>query len=313
MHLLDAMQVFLRVAELGSFTRAAETLGRPKASVSLAVQRLEAELGTRLLHRTTRRVGLTRDGEMLARRAHDLLGDLDELRDLFRADARGLRGRLRVGMSTRFAERTVLPRLHDFLAAHPDLELELSTTDRFVDLVAEGFDCVVRGGTPTDSRLVARPLGTYALGNFASPAYLARHGIPRTPADLAGHVLVRYANPLGSDDGFDYVEDGRVRRVPMRSRVSVDGAAAYDAACIAGLGLIQTPRMSVAPQLAAGTLVEVLPEYVPPPLRIALLYPHRRHLSPRVRAFADWLEGLLREAHDLQPARPMAGAPSAAT
>ncbi|MEY4767203.1 MAG: hypothetical protein RI907_3876, partial [Pseudomonadota bacterium] len=184
----DTLRVFVRVAELASFTQAASSLGLPKASASMAVQRLEARLGTRLFHRTTRRVQLTPDGQAFYERSKDLLADLDEMQTLFHPASGGLRGRLRVDMPMRIAHEVVMPELPTFLAQHPELNLELSSTDRRVDLVREGFDCVLRVGGLGDSSLVARPVGQAAMVNLASPAYLARHGEPRALADLARHL-----------------------------------------------------------------------------------------------------------------------------
>ncbi len=156
---LDTLRVFLRVTELGSFTRTADSLGLPKASVSQAIARLESDLGTQLLHRTTRRVHLTADGAQLQQRAHDLLDDMDELQNLFRRQPSELSGRLRVDMPGGMARNVVIPQLPAFLALHPGLEVELSATDRRVDVVREGFDCVLRVGHLDDNSLVARPLG----------------------------------------------------------------------------------------------------------------------------------------------------------
>ena len=169
----DRMQTFVRVAELASFTQAAEALGIPKASASTAVQQLEAQLGTRLLHRTTRRVQLTQDGQAYYDRCKDLLADVDELQSMFQqADGASLRGRVRIDMSTGMARNVVVPRLPELLARHPALELELSSTERRVDVVREGFDCVLRTGAVMDASLIARPLGTARLANCVSPAYL---------------------------------------------------------------------------------------------------------------------------------------------
>ncbi len=239
MNRLDAMQTFVRVAELGSFTRAAEGLDLPKASVSTAVQQLEAALGTRLLHRTTRRVELTQDGRAFYERAKDLLDDMDELQALFQRGAQALRGRLRVDMPSGVARNFILPRLPQFLEAHPQLELELSSTDRRVDLVREGFDCVLRVGTLGDSSLIARPLGAFRIANVASPAYLRRHGVPQTLEDLAGHRLIHYVPTLGArPDGFEVREGQGHRSLPMAGALTVNNAEAYQGACLAGLGII---------------------------------------------------------------------------
>ena len=192
---IELLQVFVRVAETGSFTRAADRLGLPRASVTTAVQQLETRLGTRLLHRTTRRVGLTPDGEATLERARALVADMDDMEQQF-LPARGqVSGRLKVDVPSRIARRLIAPALPDFFERHPAIELELGSTDRAVDLVLEGIDCALRVGPLTSSSLVARPLGHFALINCASPAYLERHGTPRTPADLPEHLAVNYASP----------------------------------------------------------------------------------------------------------------------
>src|SRR5215470_11411450 len=185
MNKIEAMQIFVRVAEQASFTRVAEGAGLPKASASMAVQQLESTLGTRLLHRTTRKVQMTHDGRACYERCKDLLADLDDLEGMFRQSGQSLRGRLRVDMPSRIARRYVIPQLPRFLQAHPQVELELSSTDRLVDLVQEGFDCVLRVGAPRDAQLVVRPVGSLTIINCASAEYLRRWGTPRTLADLA--------------------------------------------------------------------------------------------------------------------------------
>lgn len=290
-----AMRAFVRVAELASFTRAAESLGQPKASVSLLVQQLENQLGARLLHRTTRRVSLTQDGQACYERCKDLLADAEEIEAMFQLDASQLRGRLRVDMNQAVARDLVLPRLAEFLLAHPQLELELSCTDHRVDLIREGFDCVVRVGGQVDPGLIARPLGQMEQINCASPAYLQRFGTPRSLADLAEHRLVHYVPTLGARaDGWEYMEDGEPRSLDMPGALTVNSTDAYSQACLAGLGLIQVPRVGVLPYLADGRLLEVLPEYRAAPMPVFLLYPHRRNLSKRVQVFMDWLAGLVR-------------------
>lgn len=305
---LNAMQIFARVAELASFTQAAEALGLPKASVSNAVQQLEAALGTRLLHRTTRRVTLTQDGQTFYERCKDLLADADELQTLFQQPgAQSLRGRVRVDMSTGLARQAVIPRLPELLHVHPLLELEISSTERRVDLVREGFDCVLRVGAVVDTSLIARPLGHLRVVNCASPAYLQAHGTPRSLDDLAQHRLVHYASTLGAKtSGFEYLPQDRVGgrksdrkrgergeqetlSLPMAGAITVNNADAYTAACLAGLGIIQSPTVGLQEYLRAGELVAVLPNYTAPPMPLTLLYANRRNLSQRVRVVMDWL------------------------
>lgn len=290
----ELLLVFTRVAELSSFTQAADSLGLPKASVSKSVKQLEEALGTQLLRRNTRRVVLTPDGQACYDRCKDMLASFDDLQAMFR-QGQTLRGRLRVDMSLGMARHVVLPRLPEFLDMHPALEIELSSTDRRVDLVADGFDCVVRTGVLEASELVARPLGQLVQHNLASPAYLARHGVPQTLEDLAQHRLVHYAQRLGvRSAGFEVEErGGAVRRIPMPGSVTVNNSEAYGAACLAGLGLIQAPTIALRRHVDAGELVEVLAPWRAPALPVSLLYAHRRQLPARLRVFMDWLAEVL--------------------
>jgi len=298
MNPLDRMQIFARVAELASFTQAAQVLGIPKATASLAVQQLEAQLGTRLLHRTTRRVQLTQDGQVYHERCKDLLDDVEELQSLF-ADPEGadLRGRVRIDMSTGIARQLVLPRLPELLQRHALLEVELSSTDRRVDLVREGFDCVIRVGPVAEPGLVARPLGVVRVATCASPAYLARHGTPRSLEDLPQHALVHYVSLLGTRSAGFETEDahGKPQFHAMAGRITVNSAEAYLGACTAGLGLIQAPLLGVRELIDKGLLVEVLADHPAPPMPVTLLYAHRRHLPQRVRVVMDWLSGVVQE------------------
>jgi DNA-binding transcriptional LysR family regulator len=298
---LVALQVFVRVAELSSFTRAAEVLGMPKASMTLAVQQLEAQLGTRLLHRTTRRVELTQDGRAFYERSKDVLADVDELQSMFQQSPAALRGRLRVDMPQKVARNFVIPQLPAFLAKHPQLEIELSSADRKVDLVREGFDCVLRVGSIDDPNLVARPLGRYRMANCASPAYLQRHGTPRSLEDLARHRLVHYAPTWGAKlDGFEWFDGASYRSLPMAGAIVVNNTDAYEACCVAGLGIIQVPAVGVKRLLESGELLEVLPDLRAEPMPVSFVYAHRRNLSPRVRTFVEWMTELM--APHLEPA-----------
>ncbi|BAV96654.1 LysR family transcriptional regulator [Lysobacter enzymogenes] len=290
---LDAIRIFQRVAELGGFTRAAEALGLPKASVSAAVQRLERSIGAQLLHRTTRRVQLTADGQTFYQRSLDLLADVEELQGLFR-DGGQLEGRLRVDMSAGLAREYVIPQLPGFLDAHPLLQIELGSSDRLVDVVREGYDCVVRAGDAHDESLVARPLGLMAVASCASPAYLQRRGIPRSVEELEDHRLIHYAGHFGQRPfGFEYAQDGRYLLKPMRGEITVNSGDAYVAAALAGLGIIQVPIIGVKHLLERGALIEILADAPAAAMPLNLLYPQRRHLPRRTRVFMDWLGGVL--------------------
>lgn len=291
---LDALRIFVKVAELASFTRAAGQLGLTKARVSTGVQQLETQFGTRLLHRTTRTVRLTPDGEQCFERCRELLADADELQSMFQSSPAALRGRLRVDLPNAIARGFVIPRLPEFLAAHPLLEIELSTTDRFVDVVHEGFDCVLRIGALADSGLVAKRLGVLRQINCASPRYLHEFGTPRTLADLARHRLVHYATTLGAPSpGWEYLDGEQLRYQPMSGVITVNSSDAYQAACLAGLGLVQAPALGAQGLIAQGWLVEVMPEFGAAPLPVSLLYPNRRNLAKRVQALMAWLAEIL--------------------
>lgn len=287
---LAALRIFVRIAESGSFSRAAEDLGLPRASASEAVQRLETRTGVRLLNRTTRRVALTADGEAFLDAARSLLEQADSLDGLFRQGPDRVSGLLRVSLPERLANHTLIPALPDFLAQHPGLNVELSVTDRFVDLIGAGFDCVIRAGALRDSRLVGQKLGDMALGTFASPAYLAKHGSPESPADLNGHHVVGYAS---SAHGLDFDWEGPDTAFPVGGRLAVDNAEAQVAAALAGLGLIQVPVYGLRTQLASGALVEVLSDFRPPPLAMTMLYPHHRQRTPKVSLFTHWVRSVL--------------------
>src|SRR3989338_4011632 len=294
MNKLDLLRTFVRVSELSSFTQAAESLGLPRSTSSEQVRLLEELVGTRLLHRTTRKVQPTQDGLVLYERSKDMLAQMDELEGLFRQEGALLSGRLRVDMPTGLARRLVTPRLGEFLTRHPAVELEISSSDRRVDLVREGFDCVLRIGEVNDSSLVARPLGHFPLVNCASPGYLARFGTPYSLDDLARHRLIHYVPVLGMRSaGFEYLSGGKLQQLPMAGGITVNNVDAYEGACLGGLGLIQAPLVGVRELLASGRLHSVLPDFVPPPMPVSLLYAHRRHLPQRVRVFMQWLEELI--------------------
>ncbi|QLR45160.1 LysR family transcriptional regulator [Enterobacter sp. RHBSTW-00994] len=292
---IHAMQLFIRVAELESFSRAAETLGLPKGSVSRQIQSLENLLGTQLLHRTTRRVSLTQDGMVYYERAKDLLANLDELDGLFQHDPSSISGRLRVDMPVGIARNLVIPKLPAFLQQYPGIELELSSSDRLVDVIREGFDCVVRVGTLKDSGLIARPLGKLSVINCASPDYLDRFGYPDSLDDLGSHAVIHYsANLATRPHGFEFYNGSTTQWIKTGGILTVNSTETYHAACIAGLGIIQVPRVGVRESLRAKKLLEILPQYRAEPMPVSLIYPHRRNLSRRVHLFMEWLTVLMK-------------------
>ncbi|MFJ2686333.1 LysR family transcriptional regulator [Pseudomonas sp. NPDC087342] len=298
MNKLELLRTFVRVSEMSSFTLAGESLGLPRSTVSEHVQALETLLGTRLLQRTTRKVQATQDGLVLYERSKDLLSHMDEIEGLFRQDEASLAGRIRIDMPSIMARRFVMPRLPEFMDKHPHLELEISSTDRRVDLLSEGFDCVVRVGAQPDQSVVARRVCDIAVVNCASPAYLKRYGVPRNLEDLAQHRLVHYVNVLGArSEGFEYEEEGKLHRVAMAGCITVNNSDGYESACLGGFGLVQAPLMGMQPYLLSGELVEVLPQLRAPSMEVSMLYARQRHLPLRVRAFMDWVEHVIRSTH----------------
>jgi DNA-binding transcriptional LysR family regulator len=233
---LETILIFLTVADMGSFTRAADSLGIQKGRASTAVRKLEDDLGVRLLHRTTRSVHLTEDGRAFHVRARDLLADVDDLTSMFAGDHVALRGRLRVDLPTEVARSTVVPALPEFMAANPELELELSSSDRQVDLVQEGFDCVLRLGPIGDETLIARRLGKLRMVNAASPAYLAGYGVPRSLEDLQhqGHRTIHFSTMLGARPyGWEYPNGDSYATLQLAGALHVNSAQTYEAAAVA--------------------------------------------------------------------------------
>lgn len=296
MHNLEPIHIFITVAEMGSFTRAADSLGIQKGRTSTAVRKLEEVVGVRLLHRTTRSVQLTEDGRAFHARARDLLAEVDDLHSMFEGERAAVRGRLRVDLPSEVARTTLVPALPEFMAAHPELELEVSSTDRQVDLVQEGFDCVLRLGPIRDETLIARPLGMLRMVNAASPAYLARHGVPRSLEDLQRqeHRVIHFSTMLGArPHGWEYPNGDSYTTLQLPGTLHVNNAQTYEAAAVAGLGLIQAPLLGIGRYLESGELVEVMPDLRRRPLAASLVVAHRSNLSRRVRAFMKWIEVVL--------------------
>jgi len=284
----DAMRVFARVMERGSFVRAAEDLGLPASTATEAVKQLEARLGVRLLQRTTRQVRPTLDGEAYYRRCLAILDDIEEAESAF-SGARP-RGLLRIDVQGAQARRVIVPALPRFFAEYPDLELFMGEGDRFVDLVREGVDCVLRAGEPRESDLVARRVAILPEATVASADYVARFGLPRRWDALDGHRMIGFrSSATGGVLPLEFMVGGVRQTATLPASLSVNGADTYEAACRHGLGLIQVPRYSIETDLAAGALIECLPQTPPSPTPVYVLYPRNRQLSLRVRVFIDWV------------------------
>ncbi|WP_338640547.1 putative multidrug efflux transcriptional regulator CeoR [Burkholderia pyrrocinia] len=287
---LQAMQVFTRVVDTSSFTKAAETLSLPRASVTTIIQNLEAFLGVRLMHRTTRRLSLTPDGAAYYERCVRILADVEETEASFQANNRKPHGKLRIDMPGSIGRLLVIPSLCEFHTRYPDIDLQLGLSDRPVDLLQEGVDCVIRVGALQDSSLVARRVGLFEGVTVAAPAYLEHFGEPKTIEDLSQHKAVNYfSSRTGRTIDWSFLIDGKETEIKMESIVSVNDADAYVTCGVEGFGLIQPPLFMVLPHLREGRLKEVLPGIKPLPMPISVVYPHSRHLSPKVRVFVDWI------------------------
>ncbi len=284
---LATLNLFVRIVERRSFSAAAADCGISRPVATAAIKALEERLGTRLLQRSTRHVQPTAEGETYYHRCVAILADLE---DADRAAGGAVAGLVRVDAPGHVARTILLPALPDFLARHPALTVHLGEGERFVDLVREGVDCVVRAGELPDSDMVVRRLGVMKEITVASPAYLARYGTPRSPDELDGHQMIGFmSSRTGQPLALEFTRDGSVIEVVLPARVLVGGADTSAAATRLGLGLCQAPRYRFVDDLASGTLVEVLSDFPPTPTPLSVLYPSNRQLSPRVRVVIDWL------------------------
>lgn len=287
---VQAMTVFTRVVETGSFSRAADALDLPRPSVTVIIKQLEAHLKVRLLQRTTRRLSLTPNGAAYYERCKRILADIEETESFMTHSNRGPAGKLRVDIPGGIGRMILMPKLYDFHATFPDIELMVGFGDRPIDLIQEGVDCVIRVGELRDSSLVARRLGTYQAVTVASPDYIQRNGEPKSLDDMKTHTAVNYFwGRNGRVMEMTFMVDGEAVNIRMRGNIAVNDAEAYLDGALKGVGIVQAPRAMAAPYLESGALIELLPQWKPVSMPISAVYPHSRHLSPTVRVFIDWV------------------------
>ena len=294
---VQAMQVFLRVADSRSFVRAAETLGLPASSVTGIIKRLEKHLQIRLLHRSTRNLSLTPEGERYLERCREILDLIDDTESSLQGEGGRPQGRLRVDMPGGIAHAMIVSQLAQFQQRYPDIYLMIGTNDRQVDLIQEGVDCVIRTGHLHDSTLVARRLGDLRWITCAARSYLDEKGVPERLEDLQRHRAVHYFSSTtrrGSE--LHFVENGERIAVAVPGTVAVNQTGLYIKLGLDGLGLIQLAETLVSDHLRTGALVEVLADMRPAPVPVSLVYPHHRFLSPAMRAFADWTAEVFSDA-----------------
>lgn len=291
MNQLLAIRAFARVVEAGSFTKAADSLDMPNATLSKLVQELEAHLAVRLLQRTTRRVTVTPEGQLYYEKTSLILRNLEDVDTSFNVARSKPRGHLRVDVGGSTASDVLIPALPDFMARYPDIRIDLGVSDRAVDMVSDNVDCVIRGGALDNSTLVARPLGQAQMVTCATPEYLKQYGVPAYPDELKnGHRLVAYVlAQSGRAMPFRFLHDGEKSEIKIEHRVGVNESNGHMAAGLAGLGIIQTFAYAARPALTDGTLVEILKPWRPAPYPFHVVYPQNRHVPHRLRVFIDWL------------------------
>jgi DNA-binding transcriptional LysR family regulator len=292
------MRVFSQVVESGSFSAAADKLGLSATATSRQVADLEAHLHTRLLNRTTRRVSLTESGRAFYERSVQLLADLEEAEQEALRAAVVPRGTIKLTTAVNFGVRHVAPAIAGFLAAHSEVRFDVSLSDRLVDLVEEGFDLGIRIGAPGSENIVARKLGETRLVPCASPAYLAAHGAPQAPEDLAGHNCFTYEYVTPRDLWRFRDPAGGERSVRVSGNLHSNNGDLLAEAAALGAGIVFEPAFIVGPEVRAGRLVPLLQDFEPPAMPIYAVYPSRKHLSAKVRLFVDFLIERFSEAQD---------------
>lgn len=292
----DGMRAFVRVVETGSFTKAAETLGMNRTSVTLLIQQLEARLRLKLLNRTTRMVNVTEDGAVYYDRIVRVLTELEDVESSLPGASALPRGQLRVDVPSPLATTILVPSLPQFYARYPDIQLDMGASDRKVDLIGENVDCVVRGGEIKDQSLIARRVGELQLGVYATRGYLERSGTPAHPSELndSHHRIVKYQWSR-HNDGFPYAMRNSGERVALQGRhvLAIDDGNAYLAAGLAGLGVLWLPEYMAGAHVATGGLVPIFENWQIDPMPLYIAYPPNRHLSKKLRVFIAWVEELM--------------------
>lgn len=298
MDLLQSMRLFARLAELGSFTKAAESLDIGRPQVTRYIQELETSLGVRLFQRTTRKVALTAEGERFYERVQEILADISAATTMFDRTGATLAGRLRIDIPTAFAQVEFINSLKGFAAAFPGINIVLGVTDRTVDLIGEGIDCALRIGDLPDSTLIARPIALATMVTCAAPEYLHTQGLPETLDDLAAHRGVNFLSGQSNRTlPWHFSFNGQSQTFISNAGITVTESNAYVQCGVSGFGIIQAPGITVAEHLDSGALVEILRPYRPAPRPVSLLYPSRTHLAPQVQVFIDWLQKHFPQLH----------------
>src|ERR1700761_666561 len=297
----QAMSLFVRVVEVGGIARAAESLQIPNATATTLIQKLEASLGVKLLNRTTRRVSVTPDGAAYYARVKGILEEVQDAEEALSQRSTAPRGRVRVDAPTLIARSVIVPALPRFFAQYPDIELALACNERHFDLVAEGIDCALWIGEIGDASLFARRVGFLYFATCAAPSYIAAHGLPTHPRELAQHRCINHFAPHGGETlEWTFSKDGERVQALFPGNLALEDENSYVSAAQAGLGIAQLPAFVVKEAMERGTLDLALADWFPEPAPLHVVYPQSRHLSRRVRVFVDWLTALISEHDGIQ-------------
>lgn len=297
---IAAMNVFVRVVEAGTFTKAADTLDLPNATVTRLVQQLEQELQVRLLHRTTRRVSVTPEGATYYERIVRLLAELSDIESTTRQSMAKPSGKVKVETVPGLANTVIIPALHEFYREYPDVDIELGASHRHADLIGEGIDCVIRAGSVNEQLMVARRIGSVAFMTCATPGFIKAHGLPKTPEDLKELPTIGMMTASGRPSPFSFERDGEALELNLQHRLVVGDSNAYIAACCAGLGIAQLPVYAATDALRDGRLQQVLEDWNNSVTPIHVLYAPNRFLSAKVRVFIDWVAALFEQHEELR-------------
>lgn len=286
--MLELMSIFVQVVELGSFTKAADALQLHRPAVSKSIQHLEDDLGVKLLHRTTRRLSMTAEGEEIYQRAKGLLTDVNDIMAVF-SPSQPPRGRLRIDAPLALTHAILIPSLSEFQNLYPQIDIVLTASDRLTDLITEGVDCVIRLGELVDSGFSARHVGSVSMATCAAPSYLDKHGIPLTPDELVHHKAVNFFSEHSREVmDWKYVMNGEIISRRPGSNMLVNNSDVLLSCGLEGLGIVHALRTALEPHIQSGRLTEVLTDYAPVTKPVSVLYPDRRYLPSKVRVFIDW-------------------------
>ncbi|HCS8842197.1 TPA: LysR family transcriptional regulator [Klebsiella pneumoniae] len=294
----DAMRAFARVVEAGSFTKAAQTLHMSKTTVTQLIQQLESRLRVRLLHRTTRKLGVTPDGAVYYERVIRLLADMEDAENSLSSAAMTPRGRLRVDVPSPLARLILVPALPAFHARYPDIQIDMGVSDREMDLIGDNVDCVLRGGQITDQSLIARHVGDLQIGVYVAPSYVERLGAPAHPRELQNtdHCIVGFLSSRTSKiDPLVLCSENERIEITGNYVLAVDDGNAYLEAGLVGLGVIALPNYMAAAHQAVGALIPLFTQWRISPMPLYLAFPPNRHVNAKLRVFIDWIVELMEQ------------------